>query len=219
MLRIPLESLCLSVKAALPGGEPLQACLARLISPPAPEAVDAAVRALTALGALDEDEALTPLGRHLCVLPMDARLAKTLIYAVLLRCGVLAGLGLQANGCNLENPQMLTQYAAQVRWPRADHRGGHGARAASVPLAARQACGGGRRQGRADGRLGSCGAQRPHCHRGRIRDLECRTPEGRPPGGFPGKRGFRLLIKFYTARCKMEVSSCGCQGQNSALNV
>ena len=81
---MPLEALCLTVKAA-PGALPLASALARLISPPQPEAVEAAVQALHALGALDDAEALTPLGRHLTLLPMDARLAKTLVYGVMLR--------------------------------------------------------------------------------------------------------------------------------------
>ena len=37
------------------------------------------------LGALDTEEVLTPLGQHLCKMPMDIRLAKTLIYASMLR--------------------------------------------------------------------------------------------------------------------------------------
>lgn len=37
------------------------------------------------LGALDAEERLTPLGQHLSKMPMDTRLAKTLIYASMLR--------------------------------------------------------------------------------------------------------------------------------------
>ena len=81
---MPLEALCLMIKAA-PGALPLAVALARLISPPQPEAVGAAVQVLHALGALNDAEALTPLGRHLTLLPMDARLAKTLLYGVMLR--------------------------------------------------------------------------------------------------------------------------------------
>lgn len=93
VLRMPLESLCLSVKAALPGAQRLQTALGRLISPPQPDAVAAAVASLTHLGALDaDDEALTALGRHLTLMPMDARLAKTLIYAVMLRSWLLINL-------------------------------------------------------------------------------------------------------------------------------
>ena len=41
------------------------------------------------LGALDSDEALTPLGQHLSKMPVDLRLAKTLIYASMLRWPLL----------------------------------------------------------------------------------------------------------------------------------
>lgn len=82
---MPLESLCLSVKAALPSAQRLQYTLGCLISPPQPDAIAAAVNALTNLGAFDDSEELTALGRHLTLMPMDARLAKTLIYAVMLR--------------------------------------------------------------------------------------------------------------------------------------
>ena len=50
----------------------------------------AAVEALTELGALGVEEALTPLGRHLAHLPCDARLAKALLYGAMLRCALLS---------------------------------------------------------------------------------------------------------------------------------
>lgn len=82
---MPLESLCLSVKATLPGELPLKEAFSRFISPPAPDAVVAATAALHRLGAFDDEERLTALGRHLSLMPMDARLAKSLIYAAMLR--------------------------------------------------------------------------------------------------------------------------------------
>lgn len=96
---MPLESLCLSVKAALPSAHRLQDTLGRLISPPAPDAIASAAGALTSLGALDGDEALTALGRHLTLMPMDARLAKTLIYAVMLRSAPGSGIGCGLDLC------------------------------------------------------------------------------------------------------------------------
>ena len=132
VLRMPLESLCLSVKTCLPHVASIQQALARLLSPPTEQAVAAAVKSLTVrrcqymvlqprsvprpildclqattplpshpilqrradpdicacaqvLGALDDQEMLTPLGQHLSKMPMDIRLAKTLIYASMLR--------------------------------------------------------------------------------------------------------------------------------------
>ena len=43
------------------------------------------IGAVQVLGALDGEEALTALGQHLSKMPMDVRLAKTLIYASMLR--------------------------------------------------------------------------------------------------------------------------------------
>ena len=102
VLRVPLEQLCLSARAALAdiaaaaarsgaqgGGqeeEPLQAVLGELLTPPAEGAVDAAVARLSAMGALDGAQRLTSLGRHLTAMPMDARDGKALVYACLLRC-------------------------------------------------------------------------------------------------------------------------------------
>lgn len=50
VLRMPLESLCLSVKVCLPHIAALQEALARLLSPPTEQAVAAAVRSLKVAG-------------------------------------------------------------------------------------------------------------------------------------------------------------------------
>lgn len=99
VLRAPLEGLCLTVKSATgpsatstheqgaDHGTPvkLQEMLARLLTPPPPVSVAAAVSNLKGLGALDpESEALTPLGQLLCQLPMDPRLGKTLLFGAML---------------------------------------------------------------------------------------------------------------------------------------
>jgi HrpA-like RNA helicase len=64
MLRVPLEELCLTIKAlALGRAAPV---LAEALEPPKAEAVAAAVATLTGIGALDGGtEELTPLGRSL----------------------------------------------------------------------------------------------------------------------------------------------------------
>jgi HrpA-like RNA helicase len=82
--RTPLESLCLRVKAIL-GGNPHES-LIEAISPPDKGAVDGAVSTLHALGALDQNEELTPLGQHLVRMPVDPKVGKMLIYAALLQC-------------------------------------------------------------------------------------------------------------------------------------
>ena len=55
-----------------------QVC-AELPEPPAAEAVLSSVEALQGLGALTEDETLTPLGELLAKLPLDPRLGKLIL--------------------------------------------------------------------------------------------------------------------------------------------
>ncbi|KAK9809193.1 hypothetical protein WJX72_011126 [[Myrmecia] bisecta] len=86
VMRVPLEALCLTVKAALGSSMQLQTTLGRLLTPPEDTAVAAAVAALHALGALDAGEALTPLGQLLTRMPMDCRLGKALLFGAMLRC-------------------------------------------------------------------------------------------------------------------------------------
>ena len=59
--------------------------LGRLLTPPPPASVAAAISNLTGLGALCPDtEVLTPLGQLLCQLPMDPRLGKTLLFGAMI---------------------------------------------------------------------------------------------------------------------------------------
>ena len=54
--------------------------------PPSDEAIAAAKATLTEVGAFDDKGRLTPLGRHLAALPVDARVAKMLLFGAILRC-------------------------------------------------------------------------------------------------------------------------------------
>jgi len=60
--------------------------LAKAVEPPVPQAVTAAVKLLKDIGALDSDERLTHLGRHLASLPLPPALGKMLLFAVLYCC-------------------------------------------------------------------------------------------------------------------------------------
>uniref|UniRef100_A0A0E0KJ10 RNA helicase n=1 Tax=Oryza punctata TaxID=4537 RepID=A0A0E0KJ10_ORYPU len=84
LLRTPLNSLCLQIKSLQVGsiGEFLSAAL----QPPAPLAVQNAVEFLKMIGALDENENLTDLGRYLSMLPVDPKLGKMLIMGAVFRC-------------------------------------------------------------------------------------------------------------------------------------
>ncbi|KAL3157309.1 hypothetical protein ABBQ38_001539 [Trebouxia sp. C0009 RCD-2024] len=84
--RTPLEQLCLTVKTRFGPDHKLLDVLSQMLTPPEGTAVVSAVRSLTSLDALDGGEALTPLGCLLTQIPMDPRLAKTCIFACMLRC-------------------------------------------------------------------------------------------------------------------------------------
>lgn len=98
LLRTPLNSLCLQIKSLQVGsiGEFLSAAL----QPPEPRAVQNAVEFLKMIGALDENENLTDLGRYLFMLPVDPKLGKMLIMGAVFRCidpvlTVVAGLSVR----------------------------------------------------------------------------------------------------------------------------
>lgn len=98
LLRTPLNSLCLQIKSLQVGsiGEFLSAAL----QPPKPLAVQNAVGFLKLIGALDENENLTNLGKFLSMLPVDPKLGKMLVMGALFRCfdpvlTVVAGLSVR----------------------------------------------------------------------------------------------------------------------------
>ena len=84
ILRVPLEMLCLKVKACISTG--LKESLGKMITPPDVKAIDGAIHKLFQLQAIDEEEELTPLGRILSEMPLDACAGKMLVYGVMLRC-------------------------------------------------------------------------------------------------------------------------------------
>ena len=81
--RVPLEQLCLSVRAM--GVADIAAFLASAITPPETLAVQGAVDLLNRMGALDGDE-LTALGRHLSMIPADLRCGKLMVYGATFGC-------------------------------------------------------------------------------------------------------------------------------------
>ncbi|KAI0041900.1 P-loop containing nucleoside triphosphate hydrolase protein [Auriscalpium vulgare] len=85
ILRVPLESICLTVKSAKEHDD-VKKFLSRAIDPPAVAAMDKALEILEELGAIDAEGNLTALGRHMALLPVDLRLGKMLILATIFRC-------------------------------------------------------------------------------------------------------------------------------------
>ncbi|XP_002973866.2 DExH-box ATP-dependent RNA helicase DExH1 [Selaginella moellendorffii] len=83
--RVSLEGLCLKVKSLLQSK--VQSTLSKMPTPPDPDAVIAAVQSLKDINAFDaENETLTPLGRHLTQMPVDARVGKMLVFGCMLKC-------------------------------------------------------------------------------------------------------------------------------------
>ncbi|KAI9835217.1 MAG: hypothetical protein M1837_003888, partial [Sclerophora amabilis] len=81
--RVPLEQLCLSVRAM--GIEDVPSFLAKALTPPETMAVDGAMSLLGRIGALDGGK-LTALGRHLSMIPADLRCGKLMVYGATFGC-------------------------------------------------------------------------------------------------------------------------------------
>nr|OQO26497.1 hypothetical protein B0A51_08085 [Rachicladosporium sp. CCFEE 5018] len=81
--RVPLEQLCLSVKAM--GVADVPAFIASALTPPENMAVEGALHLLRRMGALDGVE-LTALGRHLSSIPADLRCGKLMVYGAIFGC-------------------------------------------------------------------------------------------------------------------------------------
>ncbi|KAH9008329.1 P-loop containing nucleoside triphosphate hydrolase protein [Lactarius hengduanensis] len=104
ILRVPLESICLTVKATrehedvkVSDLQPVVVALVlilvflsnfcvRAIDPPDVAAMDKAISVLEELGAIDQDGHLTALGQYMALLPLDLRLGKMLVLATVFQC-------------------------------------------------------------------------------------------------------------------------------------
>ncbi|KAF8527391.1 P-loop containing nucleoside triphosphate hydrolase protein [Hysterangium stoloniferum] len=85
ILRVPLESLSLSVKAVRET-EDVKLFLGKAIDPPPVAAMEKAWSVLQELGAVDQEDKLTALGRYMSLLPVDLRLGKMLILGSIFDC-------------------------------------------------------------------------------------------------------------------------------------
>jgi len=81
--RVPLEQLCLSVRAM--GIKNVGGFLGSALTPPESMAVDGAMDLLARMGCLDSDD-LTALGRHLSMIPADLRCGKLMVYGAMFGC-------------------------------------------------------------------------------------------------------------------------------------
>uniref|UniRef100_A0A1D1YGD6 RNA helicase n=1 Tax=Anthurium amnicola TaxID=1678845 RepID=A0A1D1YGD6_9ARAE len=98
LLRTPLQSLCLQIKSLRLGS--ISEFLSRALQSPELLSVQNAVEYLKVIGALDEREELTVLGRFLSMLPVEPKLGKMLIFGAIFNCldpvlTVVAGLSVR----------------------------------------------------------------------------------------------------------------------------
>lgn len=84
ILRTPLQSLCLQIKSLKLGS--ISEFLSRALQSPELLAVQNAIDYLKIIGALDENESLTVLGRYLTMLPVEPKLGKMLILGAIFNC-------------------------------------------------------------------------------------------------------------------------------------
>uniref|UniRef100_A0A2P2JPR1 RNA helicase n=3 Tax=Rhizophora mucronata TaxID=61149 RepID=A0A2P2JPR1_RHIMU len=84
ILRTPLQELCLQIKSLQLGA--VASFLAKALQPPDPLSVQNAIDLLKTIGALDDREELTPLGCHLCNLPVDPNIGKMLLMGCIFQC-------------------------------------------------------------------------------------------------------------------------------------
>lgn len=81
--RVPLEQLCLSVRAM--GMRDVAWFLSRSPTPPDTPAIDNAMNMLRRMGAMDRDE-LTSMGQQLAMLPADLRCGKLMVFGAIFGC-------------------------------------------------------------------------------------------------------------------------------------
>ncbi|KAF3499150.1 hypothetical protein F2Q69_00045575 [Brassica cretica] len=84
LLRTPLNSLCLQIKSLQV--ESIAGFLSAALQAPEPLTVQNAIGFLKMIGALDEKENLTDLGKLLSILPVDPKLGKMLIMGAIFHC-------------------------------------------------------------------------------------------------------------------------------------
>jgi HrpA-like RNA helicase len=86
MKRVDLTNVVMHVKALDFPGMAVEDVLAAAIEPPAPDRIRAAMLDLQMVGAIDDKQNLTPLGRVLLQLPVDVQVGRLVLYGSFFRC-------------------------------------------------------------------------------------------------------------------------------------
>lgn len=86
LLRNSISEICLQSKLLVGESVRIEEFLGRCIAKPSQASIRQSIKLLQSLGALDKDENLTAMGRHLAAMPVDARYGKMIIFAIMFRC-------------------------------------------------------------------------------------------------------------------------------------
>ncbi|KAF7310915.1 hypothetical protein HMN09_00634800 [Mycena chlorophos] len=86
MKRVDLSNVVMHVKALNFPGMSVEDVLAACIEPPLPERIEAAMKDLKMVGALDAKKNLTSLGRVLLQIPVEVQLGRLVLYGAFFRC-------------------------------------------------------------------------------------------------------------------------------------
>lgn len=84
IMRTPLAELCLQIKSLGLGS--MQEFMAGAMNPPSPQTVHNAILHLKSIGAIDAQQDLTPLGRHLAHIPVEPSIGKMILMGAIFGC-------------------------------------------------------------------------------------------------------------------------------------
>lgn len=117
MKRVDLSNVVMHVKALDFPGMAVEEVLAATIEPPARQRVIAAMKDLQMVGALDDNNRLTSLGRVLLQLPVEAQMGRLVLFGSFFRCldQALTLAAILTNRDPFLSPMHLKQESGQVR--------------------------------------------------------------------------------------------------------
>ena len=126
MKRVDLSNIVMHVKALNFPGMSVEDVLSEAIEPPAAERVEAAMKDLTMVRALDEQKNLTPLGKVLLQLPVEVQVGRLVLMGAFFKCldNALTLAAILTNRDPFVSPMHLKQEAAVVKnsWTSSDFR-------------------------------------------------------------------------------------------------